>query len=643
MEWKNNKLGISDKVPQPWTPLEILNKSNNKQLSIACWGRKYSFDNSLFPSQILTRSKEILASPISFTAKVDGKDVKLSNFQSKLIRETPTKVDFATSSNNKKFNITTDSYIEFDGMIYFNVLIDPVKTATVDRLTLKIPFRGEFAKFLSMGNNTKDESGSYNEIIGRAVGRIGSAPDWKWECKFPYYFWVGDDYRGLTWFSESTRGWSLTPGTKPIKFYRDGDKVICEIVIINKPKKLNAPLKIAFGIHATPVKPLPRGWRSLLVHRRELAVHWYTNKGASKYPAYPEASDLNYVKKVIDKRYHKRNLAVVPYIHPVLLFSGSPEYKYFHKYWEMPNVKPSYRGNVWGGMCPSIKEHNDWLVYKACKFIKEAGWDGIYYDHTWPWACLSTEHGCRGKMPILGYRELYKRLYIAIKGLNKSNWIMGHISTPPPCTPFASFMDAQWVGEEFNSARLNNDGYLSVMSLDYYRAGMTGRQFGWIPQWLQMPHKTGDSLVTEMGAIAFLHDAPGQNDKNNIVTKPVYKVYDKFGIITEDDVEFLPYWNNKEYVTATFTSDYKVAKGDKYPAPFVSIYRRKGKGCIFIVSNLSERNGKIKLNINYKALGFDVNKLTVTDSFTNRRIENKTEPVILVGSKNLKLITAEYK
>ncbi|MHB1459642.1 MAG: glycoside hydrolase domain-containing protein, partial [Armatimonadota bacterium] len=68
--WFNSKVGVSDEVLPPWTPMSVHNSS------VSCWGRTYTFANLPVPSQILNQESNMLASPIFLDAIVNGKKVK---------------------------------------------------------------------------------------------------------------------------------------------------------------------------------------------------------------------------------------------------------------------------------------------------------------------------------------------------------------------------------------------------------------------------------------------------------------------------------------------------------------------------------------------------------------------------------------
>src|SRR5581483_4660892 len=62
LPWIGNKIGLEDKVAQPWTP--IVTKESESNLSLACWGRTYEINGSGFPTQINTVGQNILTAPI---------------------------------------------------------------------------------------------------------------------------------------------------------------------------------------------------------------------------------------------------------------------------------------------------------------------------------------------------------------------------------------------------------------------------------------------------------------------------------------------------------------------------------------------------------------------------------------------------
>ena len=67
--WFGNRVGITDTVPAPWTPLVV------EGSAVRPWGRTYRFDRSLLPTEVVTREATVLAAPITLRGRAAGKPI----------------------------------------------------------------------------------------------------------------------------------------------------------------------------------------------------------------------------------------------------------------------------------------------------------------------------------------------------------------------------------------------------------------------------------------------------------------------------------------------------------------------------------------------------------------------------------------
>ena len=128
--------------------------------------------------------------------------------------------------------------------------------------------------------------------------------------------------------------------------------------------------------------------------------------------------------------------------------------------------------------------------------------------------------------------------------------------------------------------------------------------------------------------------------EDNYTYKRVWKVFDEYGISTDDNVEFLPYWSNRKYVEASFRGDGSEEALGEYPEPLVSIYSREGKVAIVVVSNLTPEDRDVELHIDFAELGLDPNRVRMWDAFVRSPFpfsENGTG-TIGVDGRNFRLI-----
>jgi len=610
--WRGNTIGITDKILPGWVPIKVSGKT------LSCWGRDVSFEGTLFPSEIIARDATLLASPIRLEAKADSKPIEWGNTSFDITKRTPARVDFVTSAASDNLRVEIRAYLEYDGMFFFRTKLIPVGARpTLGTLSLVIPFAEARAIFWHYPGGAPDLGGR----IAKGLGTV-------WRRPFREYMWIGDYDRGLTWFAEDCARWNISDATKTLELVRTDGALEWRIHISDARMDLEAPLTIAFGLHPTPVRPLPRGWR-LWAMGPEPAVQW-TNPHTTTHFGYPEAPDPAYIRRITDD-WHRRGVRVIPYMHAVRIGEMSPEWQFYGPDWAMPGVVDSSASDVTKfrgahlGVCPSVNEVRDWYAWKTQEYLDATGYDGLYYDHAWAYRCSRAGHDhAPGAIPLLAYREHYRRLYTLCKERNSSNLVAAHISGGQ-CSVFLSWTDITIPGEELvtpmRKAReresiKNTRDLFDVIDFDYYHAWCTGRQFGRVPVylwpvWCNPRYHNAASLLTDSIG-AWRHDMA------------LRQLYQDLGM-DADDVEFLPFWDNADLARAHADRSPKELDNIHYPDPLVSAYRRAGKFVMFAVCNMTKADRTVTVTFDAEKLGFDPTRCALTDAYSRHPLHAASE------------------
>ncbi len=242
--WLGNAIGLTDTVPEPFTPLEIDGPT------VRCWGRGYTFGASGLPEQVTSQGESLLAAPVALELSAGGQAVSWEAGEPGLRmdgRDVRGRA-LGTAGDTRVECLTT---VEYDGMMRFDLTLAPPGATTVDRLVLRIPFAPARAGYLIW----TDCAGTGSP----ADERYGALPEDGWEADFLPFVWLGDEDRGMVWFCEGPVGWSAPAEGKPISVAREGDAVVMQIVMVGTPREIDGPVTYTFGLQAGPVRPRPTG------------------------------------------------------------------------------------------------------------------------------------------------------------------------------------------------------------------------------------------------------------------------------------------------------------------------------------------------------------------------------------------------
>jgi Glycoside hydrolase 123, N-terminal domain/Concanavalin A-like lectin/glucanases superfamily len=623
-KWLNNKLGVSDKVPTPWSPVKTIGTS------IECWGRKYEFSKGNgFPEQIITRDKAILAGPIRLEALVNGEKILFKQKSGEIVSNSKNAAVFAARGHGADINVDYKTTVEYDGMLRTDFTITPLKQKlNLDKLRMVIPLKKEYAEYLGVTESVGAGQHSFHYY--------GNLPENGYSCPFMPFVWLGDNDRGLLWFCQSARNWSRQDLDKVICIERKKDKVNLIIDIISKPVKLTKKLDYTIGLQASPVRPLPKGWR-------KLENKWVFGPTDAKYFAYVPKASERWSAKFKKAKAQKKLISAYSFLNNVS--TKIPEYNLFFDEWKRHanSKKGVYYMDV---VSPTVKSWQDFIVWSYVEGMNKFDIDGIYYDLAWPSPTRNPIHGGYvneyGKSdrfwPIFAVREIAKRSYIAFRNQKPQTAFIGHCSSNPIVLPIMSFCDFALDGEQFGG---NLHSYMEQIPLDKMRAEFTCRQFGLIPLFLPEIGRSGNkdysskqtAPTEEMVALFYLHDVMIWPIWVHHPTLAKYQKA-KMAFIQSGDkkIDFIPYWDNP------------VAKSSNNQVK-ISAYRKNDANEAFLmISNLSDSPVSEDLTVNLKQLGFGAKKVVCMNAVTGKILPNINGKIkVNIAGKSLLMVTLKLK
>ena len=655
--WLEQKVGVSDVPPPPWTPVEV------EDDRVRMWGRDYQLGTFGLPEKIQTQRASILAGPVRFRSVMNGADVTWTPGARQVTKQTEAAVVYEGTLGSELGDLSWRTRAEFDGFLLHDLLLVPAQDAAVELMELRIPIRKEFALLYSQGSRSRG-------FLPRGEGKILGAGG---------YWWIGNDDLGLCGVTEHD-GSLIEGGAGGFSIVREPNGDVTVLYrFAGKPTALSETWSLRLVLQATPTKPLPPDWRTWRDAapftgpqadyrtwqsdvKLWIAYPW-PHEQAHKHFAFPVVKDPNWYRD------HVKNLhaggpgmwrdsdtlkkestpgvrtsplgnKVLPYSMFAFMAPGMPECDFYWREWYNPLGFSSLGEGLYKyAAVRPVPSYIDFMVWKHRELIREYGHDGLYIDFAGLCqTALDVEHGLGYKrdgvehpaaFPIVATREIWKRMYTMLREENPGALLVGHTSENS-CAPILSFLDI-WEPGEGNWFGQLKDNYLEVLPLDELRAEFRAQHFGgiawWLPAWQRAAvledkdvavrradgsvgtvsvekthHMLGIGLLLDI----FIWPITGTNYG---AVRPLYAVQDEFGM---GDVEFFGYWDNARVI------------GGQTAEIRASAYRKPQGGALIVVYNTTRTARSARLGVDWERLKSNV-PLEVFDAYTK-------EPVAVDGS-----------
>ncbi len=655
-EWFGSRAGVKRGVPKPWTALEV-SKPTKSGVQVDSHGREHRFNTTSLLQAVKTRDNNVLAGPVKFFGKVDGKALKPTRGKLRCIGKSDDIVDLEQQLTDGNIAINVQTQIDFDGMMRFDWAIDCERPARVDSLGLEIPIKPEHAEYFYQ----------FPGAWGSAMN-AGEMPELPVRLGFRPYIWIGDNDCGFSWFSESDRNW-FGGGTEIV---RRGGAVCLRLHFVGSPIRLlpqsqrpesmkaspemeasmnralsavqdridvYGPVDYTMGMQATPVKAEKKdAWdqRTLCLTQNQkcfkprmsysrkaldriaakgvrtvvLFEHW------SDFEAHSIPIDEKKVQRVVDDC-HARGLKVLFYF-GFLISDEAPEWRDTgptavmapKRGYPVFNYAPQRPQSAWIVCLNSAWQ--DMVADGIARTMDRFGIDGVYLDGTeWPWECSNTLHGC-GEVrsdntvspthTIFAARSAMRRLYNAVKARKPNAQVNAHNST---CMvmPTLGFATGSWDGEQFQDIK-GRETAASLLPMDSFRCEFMGRQWGVPAEFLAY----GKGFTFEEAwAIPLLHDVPRRpnNERDDLdLASDIWAAMDRFG---RERATWRPYWANEELVKS------------RTPGVYVSLYQHPTRGALAVVANITGKRQKVDVQFNWRKLKLRKDRTAITDLMTGRK------------------------
>jgi len=300
---------------------------------------------------------------------------------------------------------------------------------------------------------------------------------------FNYSLWVGDRRRGLHWYTDTDEGWTA-PRDKAVELTVTQRRAVLRIhVLASGPAK---PLRLRFGLLATPIRPLRPGWRTMRLGGNP---KFWSNGNCHLYDTaklallgrcpldrkpdgtyYVPKKDRDWLDGVIDLAHqHSAKFVLYTSAHGLAEQANAGVYQAYHAEWDMlPRGSYNTGWRRFFLVCPRSR-HVDYFMWNLDRMLKAGKLDAVYFDQAAPGLCKNALHGCgyqdgalrRPTQTIRAQREFYRRARQVFLDNGLDPMVIGHTSTQviPACY---THLDALLNGEQFTGCLVDNDHIKSI-------------------------------------------------------------------------------------------------------------------------------------------------------------------------------------
>ncbi len=408
--WIGNSLGKTDEVLPPWTPVA------QDDEAVRVWGRAYNLAAPSILKGVTSQGENLLRAPVELLLGVqDRNPAHLSLSPEETFEKTPAAVAQNWMGSLSPIDAKAKTRIEYDGFMRIDLTLRCDVPMRVRSLTLRIPF----TKAATLYHHA---NGAWNDLSD--AGGIGPA-GWSKRLPFVPYIWIGNERVGLAWFSEHSQDWRNSDESRAVELLRTIDGTDLILRIIDKEYTLQKPVTFTFGFMATPVRPMPKGWRDwrqafisainlnsyvkagwAAENCRNIGVLWSNHVGAFCHlPTKPAE-----MKEKVSLLRANNWQTVLSYYALNYTQTGTTEYNLMKNEWQRhpfhQHPWASKKQLSYGSLCNASSTWGDFLLHVVDKTMDATGTDGVYLDCSNPNFCKNPQHGCDpGRYPLFAARE----------------------------------------------------------------------------------------------------------------------------------------------------------------------------------------------------------------------------------------------
>jgi len=615
LKWLNSTLAQENTVIAPYTPLTV----NNSE--IALLGRKLILATNGFPAQIQTfftpemtsvtaKANDVLSSPIDFHfVDASGKEVQWKNSGVKFTKKEAGTVSWESTSTSKSVQMDVNASVEFDGFVHYIVKVTALEDVSFNDINFQMPMQPTSAKYM-MG-------------LGQKGGDRPATFDWKWDVahKNQDGAWIGAVNSGLqfslrdekysrplntnfylqkplllptSWGNENKGGITITPNQKSVvvnaysgaRTMKKGDVLYYNFNLLITPfHTINTDFQwdTKFYHKYSPIDSIAKTGATVINIHHANAINPYINYPFIEFKKMKTYIDeahekglkvkiYNTVREVSNKAYE--TFALRSLGHEIYSPGKGGGFSWLQEHvgddyiaaWFVPEIKDAAIVNS------GMNRWHNYYVEGMNWLTQNVGIDGIYLDDVaFDRITMKRIKRVLTKDGHPGIIDLHSaNQYNKSDGFNNSaNLYMEHFP----------YINKLWFGEYFDYEKNQPDFFLTEVS---------GIPFGLMGEMLQDGGNPWRGMV--YGMTNRLPWSDGADPRN------IWKLWDSFGI---KGSEMIGYWSENCPVK---TNNDKV---------LATVYKKNGTALISIAS-WADADVNVKLNIDWKKLGINPAKATIT-------------------------------
>ena len=580
----------ADKVPAPWTAVEV--RSQGDGLQVSTWGRAYDFSKGFLFSALVSQGKEILAGPAAL--RLNGETlVPAQPAALKKVSGSDMLAEWDKAADLGKLKMESRIKTYFDGYCEIAMTLSPTgKSQEVKALSLDIPLRGDAAALV--------RDSKHCVLTGSKSGAVGEY--WSQDFNGGTFVWVGNDRVGFNWLAPDLQNWNCKNIAKNVEIIRSNDTAVLRFNLVDTPMKLEEPRTIKFGFALTPSRPLDRK----ILRRREHKDYqmWCQPWEYFAYPDYDTAD-----RAAIERAGEGVN-DVFLYLSDSITAPFCPEWPWWEEEWRVFLGGARTYGE-WTG------DFNDPKIRGPNTYV-EAGGD-TYFNFMQNKRHVFFE---RAKTPLIPkarnyyfdtgastsekYREQALNVYRMIRRTGPDAKIYAHQGLLR-VMPMQHFADIICGGEGLGTLVCRDGNYYAELTPDMFRATYSPYIWGMKMVFLDMtvrvlqPDKIAKFSLKDPNArqpllhsygYCVVHDVDIHDPykQSGELRETIWAAQDKLG--WDENVIFHPYWEQDAVKLASPQSNRIMA----------SAYTKDGK-MLLAVLNDTDKEEAVKLNLDLTKLG----------------------------------------